>query len=150
MKVLFRFICLLLISCTAGRIPVQNPCSVKLASGGYNKISDSAFVIEMKGLGRTYLNFIIDSCQRLNSGEINLTGHITFAGDVIAGNERKMPDVDIIQAAQTDKRMLRYMQYLGKTDQTGKFDIKLNVSKKDVFILLDKQNFNYTSIQLSF
>jgi hypothetical protein len=137
-------------SCTAGKIHLQNPCAVKQVSGGYNKINDSDFSLVIPELGRSYLNFIVDSCKRINNAEINLTGYITFAGDILIGNDRKMPGVDIIQVSQTDKRMLRYMQHLGKTDLTGRFDIRINILNKDVVILLDKQNFNYTSISLSF
>jgi hypothetical protein len=151
MRLVFLFLVnLLLISCTAGKIHFQNTCSVKQVSGGYTKISDSEFVYETKKLGRTYLNLIIDSCKLISNGEINLTGHVTFAEGNLNGGERKMPDVDIIQAIQADNDILKYTQYLGKTDQSGKFDITVSTFKKRVFILLDKQNFNYTSVLLSY
>ncbi len=119
-------------------------------SGGYIKISDSVFTFETKKLGRTYLNLIIDSCQLISNFEINLTGHVTFAEGNLNGGERKMPDVDIFQATQADNDILKYTQYLGKTDQAGKFDITISTLRKRVFILLDKQNFNYTSVLLSY
>ncbi len=139
-------VCFLCVSCTTSKFPLSGLCYDKQLTGGYNRINDSTFSMEMKEVGRTYLNFIIDSCQKINNTEINLTGYISF----LDGNDRKMPGVDIFQADQIDRRMLKYINYLGKTDERGKFDIKVLAGKKDVFILLDKQNFNYTSVLLSF
>lgn len=150
MKNLLYFACVLLFSCATGKMHVQSKCTVKQVSGGYSKISDSDFVFEIKKLGRTYLNFIIDSCQRINTSEVHLIGYITFADGLVNGNGITMPDTDILQAGQTGKRMLTYFQYLGKTDQAGKFDIKVNIQQKDIYILLDKQNFTYTAVLLSF
>lgn len=150
MRTLFFLTGLFFVSCAGSRSHVQDPCSARLLSGGYTKIGDSAFAPELKKVGRTYLNFIIDSCRTINNSEVSLSGHVSFTEGTAAGYGRKMPDTDIILATQSDKGILRYTQYLGKTDQNGKFDIRVPILKKDLFLLLDKQNFTYTSVSLSF
>ncbi|HAO46941.1 MAG TPA: hypothetical protein DCQ97_08445 [Chitinophagaceae bacterium] len=143
-------LCACLISCTASKtIQQQSSCLVKQSLSGYTRISNTDYLIETKQLGRTYLNFVIDSCRRISNTEVNMLGYVSFS-DVSIGHERKMPDADIIQATQTDRKSVKYSRYLGKTDQSGKFNIRVDVQKKEVYLLLDKQNFTYTSVQLTF
>lgn len=150
MKSLLYIIGLLLISCTSSKIHSQHPCPLKQRSASFDIINDSTFSFELQQLGRSYLNFVIDTCDKINDLEINLIGYVTFPDNTVVDHQRRMSEVTIIQAILVDKFTLKYMKYLGKTDSNGKFNIKINAEKKDVFILFNKRDFNRITALLTF
>jgi hypothetical protein len=139
-------------SCTTtSKIHSENSCSFKQGFMSYENISDSTFSLKLQQLGKFYFNFILDSCKKIGDGELELTGYISFPdpGNVM-NNQRRIPDVNIIQVTRIDNFVLKYRQYLGKTDSTGKFDIKINALGKEALILFDKKDLNQITVQLSF
>lgn len=147
---LYITVVFVLISCTASKIYSENQCSFRQGFMSYDTINDSTFSLKLQQLGKFYLNFILDSCRKINDREIELTGFISFPdpGNIM-DNQRRIPDIDIFEGRPINKFILSRNQYLGKTDSTGKFNIKINVFEKETFILFNNRNLNRIAVQLS-